>query len=325
MRQADNILEVIWVGYRIFEPFSIFRNLNLNFNQWTEWNFGGELTGPGGNINAHTQLKNYWNFHWGVNINGEGLSSAELRGGPALKVTGTKNMWFAFGSNDQKRLTGEAQFMVLGGNENNSKKMFDCGISFGYRPSKNLKITLSPNFNKNNDEMQYVTQQDYSNKTDYIFARIHQRTLSASLRINYIITPNLSIQYWGQPFLASGKYTEFKRITNSRANKYTDRFALLGGNELVYNAADEIYQVSDLTGNQLYTFDQPDFNFKEFLSNMVIRWEYLPGSTIYLVWSQNRNQSVANGSFHFRDDLNDLFNEKPYNVFLVKMSFRLGR
>jgi len=325
MRQADNILEVVWVGYRIYEPFSIFRNLNLNFNQWTEWNFGGELTGPGGNINAHTQLKNYWNFHWGVNINGEGLSSAELRGGPALKVTGTKNMWFAFGSNDQKRLTGEAQLMVLGGNENNSKKMFDCGISFGYRPSKNLKITLSPNFNKNNDELQYVTQQDYSNKTDYIFARIHQKTLSASLRINYIITPNLSIQYWGQPFLASGKYTEFKRITNSRANKYADRFALLGSNELGYNAADEIYQVSDLAGNQLYTFDQPDFNFKEFLSNMVIRWEYLPGSTIYFVWSQNRNQSVANGSFHFRDDLNDLFNEKPYNVFLVKMSFRLGR
>lgn len=325
MRQADNILEVIWVGYRIYEPFSIFRNLNLNFNQWTEWNFGGELTGPGGNINAHTQLKNYWNFHWGVNINGEGLSSAELRGGPALKVTGTKNMWFAFGSNDQKRLTGEAQFMVLGGNENNSKKMFDCGISFGYRPSKNLKITLSPNFNKNNDELQYVTQQDYSNKTDYVFARIHQKTLSASLRINYIITPNLSIQYWGQPFLASGKYTEFKRITNSRANKYSDRFALLGSNELGYNAADEIYQVSDLAGNQLYTFDQPDFNFKEFLSNMVVRWEYLPGSTIYLVWSQNRNQSVSNGSFHFRDDLTDLFDKKPYNVFLVKMSFRLGR
>lgn len=325
MRQADNILEVIWVGYRIYEPFSIFRNLNLNFNQWTEWNFGGELTGPGGNINAHTQLKNYWNFHWGVNINGEGLSSAELRGGPALKVTGTKNMWFAFGSNDQKRLTGEAQFMVLGGNENNSKKMFDCGISFGYRPSKNLKITLSPNFNKNNDELQYVTQQDYSNKTDYVFARIHQKTLSASLRINYIITPNLSIQYWGQPFLASGKYTEFKRITNSRANRYTDRFALLGNNELGYNAADEIYQVSDLAGNQLYTFDQPDFNFKEFLSNMVVRWEYLPGSTIYLVWSQNRNQSVSNGSFHFRDDLTDLFDKKPYNVFLVKMSFRLGR
>ena len=325
MRQADNILEVIWVGYRIYEPFSIFRNLNLNFNQWTEWNFGGELTGPGGNINAHTQLKNYWNFHLGGNWNGVGLSTTDLRGGPALKSSGSKNVWFAFGSNDQKRLTGEAQIMLLGGNEKNSKQMFDCGLSFGYRPSKSLKITLSPNFNSNNDELQYVTQQDYSNKTDYIFARIHQKTLSASLRINYIITPNLSIQYWGQPFFASGKYTEFKRITDSRADKYSDRFSLLSNNELAYVNPDEMYRVSDQAGNQLYTFDQPDFNVKEFLSNMVVRWEYLPGSTIYLVWSQTRNQSVSDGNFNLHNDFKTLFDDKPYNVFLLKMSFRLGK
>lgn len=325
MRQADNILEVFWVGYRIYEPFSIFRNMNLNFNQWTEWNFGGELTGPGGNINTHTQLKNYWNFHLGGNWNGEGLSTTELRGGPALKTSGSKNIWFAFGSNDQKRFTGEAQIMLLGGNEKNSKQMFDCGISLGYRPSKSLKITLSPGFNSNNDELQYVTQQDYSNKTDYIFARIHQKTLSASLRINYIITPNLSIQYWGQPFLASGKYTEFKRITNSRATNYTDRFSLLNGNELAYVNPDELYRVSDQSGNQLYTFDQPDFNVKEFLSNMVVRWEYLPGSTIYLVWSQTRDQSVSNGNFNLHNDFKTLFDDKPYNVFLLKMSFRLGK
>ena len=325
MRQADNILEVFWAGYRIYEPFSIFRNMNLNFNQWTEWNFGGELTGPGGNINAHTQLKNYWNFHLGGNWNGEGLSTTELRGGPALKTSGSKNVWFAFGSNDQKRLTGEAQIMLLGGNEKNSKQMFDCGISFGYRPSKSLKITLSPNFNSNNDELQYVTQQDYLNKTDYIFARIHQKTLSASLRINYIITPNLSIEYWGQPFLASGKYNEFKRITNSRAANYTDRFSLLNDNELAYVNPDEMYRVSNPSGNELYTFDQPDFNVKEFLSNMVVRWEYLPGSTIYLVWSQSRDQSVSNGNFNLHNDFKTLFDDKPYNVFLLKMSFRLGK
>ena len=325
MRQADNILEVFWVGYRIYEPFSIFRNMNLNFNQWTEWNFGGELTGPGGNVNGHTQLKNYWNLNLGANWNGEGLSTTELRGGPALKTSGSKNVWFAFGSNDQKRLTGEAQVMILSGNEKNSKQMFDCGISLGYRPSKSLKITLSPSFNSNNDELQYVDQQDYSNKTDYIFARIHQKTLSASLRINYIITPNLSIQYWGQPFLASGKYTEFKRITNSRATNYTDRFSLLNSNELAYIPPDEQYRVSDQAGNQLYMFDQPDFNKKEFLSNMVVRWEYLPGSTIYLVWSQTRNQSVSNGNFSFNNDITKLFDDKPYNVFLLKMSFRLGK
>jgi len=325
MRQADNIMEVIWVGYRIYEPFSVFRYLNLNFNQWTEWNFGGELTGPGGNINVHTQLKNYWNLHLGGNINGNGLSTTELRGGPALKTIGSKNLWFAFGSNDQKKFTGEAQFMIYGANEKNAKQIFDGGVSFAYRPSKSLKITLSPNYNWNNDELQYVTQQDYSKTTDYIFARIHQKTLSASLRINYIITPNLSIQYWGQPFIATGKYSEFKRITNSRANNYTDRFTFLSSNELSYNAADEVYRVSDTGGNELYTFDQPDFNVKEFLSNMVVRWEYLPGSTLYLVWSQHRDQSVSNGEFNFRSDFKTLFDDQPYNVFLVKLSFRLGR
>lgn len=325
MRQADNILEVFWVGYRIYEPFSIFRNLNLNFNQWTEWNFNGDLTGPGGNINGHTQLKNYWYVNLGINYNGNQLSSTELRGGPAIKLSGTKNIWMNIGTNEQKKLTSEIEFMALSGNVKNSKKMYNYGISLGYRPSKSLKITLSPNFTSNNDELQYVTQEEYSGKTDYVFARINQKTLSASLRVNFNITPDLSIQYWGQPFLSSGKYTEFKRITDSRADNYTDRFNLLTTDELAYKPQDELYQVSDPSGNSLYTFDQPDFNVKEFLSNMVVRWEYMPGSTIFLVWSQTRNQSVSNGNFNFYNDLTNLFDNKPYNVFLLKMSFRLGR
>lgn len=325
MRQADNILEVVWVGYRIYEPFSIFRNLNLNLNQWTEWNFAGELTGPGGNMNMHTTFKNYWSFHLGGNFNGEGLSNTELRGGPAIKLPGTKNIWFAFGSNEQKKLTAEAQFMALGGNVKGSKEMINYDVSLGYRPSKSLKITLSPNFTTNNDELQYVTQQEYSGKTEYIFARINQKTLSASLRVNYNITPDLSIQYWGQPFLSSGKYTEFKKITDGRADDYTGRFRNFAGNEISLNASAEQYQISDQAQNKLYTFDQPDFNVKEFLSNMVVRWEYLPGSTIYLVWSQTRNHSISNGNFDFRNDMTSLFDDKPYNVFLLKMSFRVGR
>jgi hypothetical protein len=325
MRQADDIMEVFWLGYRIFEPFSIFRYLNLNFNQWTEWNFAGEQTGPGGNINGNTQFKNYWNFNFGFNLNGQGLSSTELRGGPSLKVPGNKNIWCSISSSDQKKLTAEIDFSMLEGNIKNTKTMFTYGFSLAYRPTKNLKITLNPNFSTNEDGLQYVTQQDYSEKTDYIFARINQKTLSASLRVNYNITPDLSIQYWGQPFLASGKYSEFKRITNSRADNYFDRFSLLDNNELTYLNTDEQYQVSGQAGNRLYTFDQPDFNVKEFLSNMVVRWEYLPGSTIYLVWSQTRHQSVTNGNFDFRNDMTDLFNNRPYNIFLLKMSFRLGR
>ncbi len=326
MRQADNILEVIWVGYRIYEPFSIFRNLNLNVNQWTEWNFAGELTGPGGNFNAHAQMKNYWNIHLGTNINGEGLSTTELRGGPALKINGSKNIWFAFGSNEQKKLTAQMEFMALSGNEKDSKSIISINCDIGYRPSKNLKINLIPVFTSNDDQLQYVDQPTYNaTQKDYIFARIHQQTLSASLRVNYNITPDLSIQYWGQPFLSSGKYSEFKKITDGRADQYDDRFSAFSGNELTYISSDEQYQVSDQAGNPLYRFNQPDFNVKEFLSNMVVKWEYLPGSILYMVWSQSRNNSVSNGIFDFQNDMVKLFDNKPYNVFLLKMSFRIGR
>ena len=325
MRQADNILEVVWVGYRIFEPFSIFRNLNLNFNQWTEWNFAGQLTGPGGNINVHTQFKNYWYLHLGGNVNGGAISTTELRGGPAIKYSGTKNIWLALASNEQKKLTTEMQFMSMTGDVKNSKRMFNFNVALAYRPSKSLKITLTPDFTNTNDELQYVTQQDHGNQTDYVFARIHHKTLSASLRINYNITPDLSIQYWGQPFLSGGKYTEFKKITNGQADHYTDRFREFQGNEIAYNSTSEQYTIVDQSGNRLYSFDQPDFNVKEFLSNMVVRWEYIPGSTIYLVWSQTRNNSTTNGNFNLADDMRNLFENKPYSVFLLKASFRLGR
>ncbi len=326
MRQADNVMELVWVGYRIYEPFSIFRNLRLNFNQWTEWNFAGELTGPGGNINAHAQFKNYWGFHFGTNMNGEQISTTELRGGPALKIPGTKNLWVAFGSNDQKRLTAEMQMMALKSNVENSKGMYNAELELGYRPSKSLKITISPGYTINEEELQYVDQPEYNgNKKDYVFARIHQKTLNASLRVNYNITPELSIQYWGQPFISSGTYSEFKKITNSRADDYTDRFRNFSGDEISYDANLEEYHISDPSGNELYTFGKPDFNIKEFLSNMVVRWEYLPGSTIYLVWSQTRSQSTSTGNFQLNNNLTDLFDTKPYNVFLLKMSFRIGR
>jgi len=325
MRQADDIFEVFWVGYRFFEPFFIFRNLNLNFNQWTEWNFAGESTGPGGNFNANMQFKNYWYFNIGANVNSQALSTTELRGGPGLIIAGSKNIWFGISSNDQKKLTVNFNMTALGGDISDTKRMINFGGGLGYRPSKNLKITLSPGFTNNEDNLQYVTQQTYGSKTDYIFARIHQKTLSASLRINYNITPDLSIQYWGQPFLSSGKYTEFKKITNGRAGYYTDRFRVFPAAEINYNSSSDQYQINDQSGNSLYNFDQPDFNVKAFLSNLVVRWEYNPGSTLYLVWSQNRNQSVQNGNFDLASDMRDLFNNKPYNVFLLKASFRLGR
>jgi hypothetical protein len=158
----------------------------------------------------------------------------------------------------------------------------------------------------------------------YIFGTIDQKVLSMSIRVNFNITPDLTIQYWGQPFTASGNYSDFKMITNSKAEEFTDRYHIYTNGQI--NLADNTYEIDedqDLAVD--YSFENPDFTWDEWLSNLVVRWEFLPGSTAYLVWSQTRNAYTQDGSFNVGDNLNDLFTaNKPINVFLLKFSYRIG-
>lgn len=325
-QQVDQFLQVIWAGYRIYEPFSIFREVNFNFNQHTVWDFGGNLVAPGFNLNAHAQFKNYWNAFGNFNMSGEQLFSSALRGGPALKVPGYKNIYMGVFTNPQKKLTFEFNGGRYFSNEKEFRTSGNYNLSIGYRPIKSLKIDLSPGLSTYNDDLQYVNQKSFENDTRYIFAHIDRKTLSMQVRINYNITPDLSIQYWGQPFVASGKYSGFKHITNTKADNLEDRYNLYFNNQISYDFVSETYSVDDNQNNTVdYSFEKPDFNVKEFLSNLVLRWEYRPGSTFYLVWSQNRSGYVNNGSFNISRDFESLFDEKANNIFLLKFSYRLGR
>jgi hypothetical protein len=132
----------------------------------------------------------------------------------------------------------------------------------------------------------------------------------------------LSIEYYGQPFVSAGKYSEYKKITQTGANKFNERFHVFTPDEISYNSELNSYSVVD-TGNEITTCSlaNPDFNFRQFRSNLVIRWEYLPGSTIYLVWSQGITSTDTNGLFSYGNDMKDLFKITPHNVFLVKFSY----
>ena len=148
--------------------------------------------------------------------------------------------------------------------------------------------------------------------------------LSMSLRINFNITPDLTIQYWGQPFTASGDYSEFKMITDPKAGQFADRYHIYTFDQI--NLVDDNYEIDEnMDSNIDYTFGNPDFTKDEWLSNLVVRWEFLPGSTAYLVWSQTRNSWMQDGNFEVWDNLNNMFTEeKATNIFLVKFSYRFG-
>jgi hypothetical protein len=140
------------------------------------------------------------------------------------------------------------------------------------------------------------------------------------------MSPNLTFQYWGQPFIATGKYYDQKYIISPMAKNYTDRFHTYSAEEISFDT-DHFNIDENRDGNIDYTLDNNDFNVKQFLSNLVVRWEYSPGSTLFLVWSQTRDFYTNTGKMDFINNLSDLFNKgknTPHNVFLIKFSYRFG-
>jgi len=321
---VDDIFQVAWVGLRYWEPVFIFRNININFNQWTGWNFGGTSTYRGGNVNLNLQLKNYWGIGAGINRNGIGLSSTALRGGPMLRTTGSWNGWYNISSDQRNALT-----FTIGGSlnkgDNNSRDYNGFYGSMNYRPSKNLSLSIIPEVSRNSSKVQYVTNTDWSGDARYINASINQTSYDLSFRLEYSINPELTIQYYGRPFLTSGKYSDYKLITNPRASRFNDRFSVFEPSQLTYNPDDNEYMVDEnLDGSTDYTFPKRDFNFLDFQSNTIIRWEYRPGSTLFFVWTMGKQDYYDSYSSSTGNDINNLFDSHPHNIFLVKFSYRFN-
>jgi hypothetical protein len=321
--EADQLIEVVWVGYRLYEPKSFYRQVNINFNQYTEWNLAGNHLSDGGNINGYINFKNYWQANAGVEIGFNRVSNSILRGGPMMKMPGTINEWFFITSDNRKKLifslNGSSYTMFSG-----SARRYNLSPGITFKPSNTLNVTVSPSFRKSFDELQYVAQASYGTNDRYVFASIDQKVINMSFRINFNLKPDLTLQYWGQPFIASGYYYDLKYITDPMASDYKNRFLTYSGSQAgLIN--DEYYSIDENSdGIEDYTFDKPDFNVREFLSNLVLRWEYNPGSSVYFVWSQTRSGYDSSGTMDYFDDMGDLFDTRPHNIFLVKFSYRFS-
>jgi hypothetical protein len=152
---------------------------------------------------------------------------------------------------------------------------------------------------------------------------VDQQTAQLTYRLSYSPRPNIAIQYYGQPFVSSGEFTGLKVVTAPRAHRYADRFHTF--TLPVRDVQARTYELDENDdGVPDYTVRDPDFNFRQFRSNLVLRWEYRPGSNLYLVWSQLRSGNGENGQFNFNDDFRQLFEIHPYNVLAIKLSHWLS-
>jgi len=326
MQVADQYLGVGVINYNIYQPFGIFNNMNFGTNLIHQLDFGGYTNVVGISQSWSAQYKNLWSSFISAQLNSQKTDNLLLRGGPAIIMPAQFYVGGGINSNSRKKLSAEVDFS-LHKTFQDIRTSYDLSLELEYRPVNTLTISAEPEWSRTMNKMQYVTTASLTsgvNTPRYIFGTIDQKILSMSLRVDYNITPDLTIQYWGQPFFGSGKYSDFKRITDPVADELSDRYHNYTDSEISYS--DETYFIDEDQDSLIdYEFGNSDFTVSEFLHNLVVRWEFLPGSTAYLVWSQTREYYAGDGLFDLGSQSNYLFtHNKPHNVFLLKFSYRFG-
>jgi hypothetical protein len=321
MRYTDLIHHGTWLGYYLRDPFFIFNNFFLNTNYWVYWNYAGKLMSTHLNMNFNTQLKSHWNINGTISRVNQHVSTGMLRGGPSFIMPGSEEMNINFASDYTKKIL---VFFGTYQDFNDAKLHRNYAIWAGgnVQPLNSLKITLEPVYQIQSNQLQYVQTLSMNGDPRYLFARLDQKTINITVRLNYTLTPKLSLEYYGQPFVAAGKYSEYKIITNPAADKIGNRYKQFSDNEMNFLPEENTYRFDENSdGITDYSLWNPDFNFRQFRSNLVIRWEYSPGSTLFFVWSQGRSSYSPDGTFSYGNDIRDLFEETPHNVFLLKFSY----
>ena len=322
LRQADEIRQYVDVSYRTLKPFGKFRNIFARFSQFSTYDFEGNYNRIQYRIGANANFKNNWWTDFGLIHKPRIYSNTTLRGGPRFRFSRENISFFFFGSDSRKKFRFRTGYIYSQAKQHHFS-FFRLETGFTYQPTNALSVSFNPEYEKNPNKTQYVTTTDFNGTARYITAEIDQQTLSASLRINYTINPDLTIQYYGQPFISRGNYKNFNYITNAVADDLNDRFQLFSDHQISFDEGSNSYLVDeDLNGFADYSIRNPDFSFVEFRSNLVVRWEYIPGSEIFLVWSQ-ANSGLQNPRKRlFRSLDSQIFGEKGDSTFLIKATYR---
>ena len=316
MQTADILEQENAISYFVNQPVSIFRTYSVGFDQFNYWDFGMDHVSSGGDMNLYLEFLNNWALSTSASFTGQALDTRLLRGGYAMLVPA---VWsysvYARTDPSEKIYFDMSTSASLSHNQRIRKFSIQPGISV--MPMNTLKISMSINSSSNIDRLQYIDTKSVSNGQRYLLGTIDQHTLGATFRIDYNITPELSIQYYGSPFATTGTYSEFKSVINPRAAQYSGRYSIL--NPVLDGNNYEISENNDARVD--YAFGNPDFNFSQFRSNLVFRWEYHPGSQIYFVWSQERTNYSMPGYHSIYDAMSDLESVYPNSIFLVKFNY----
>jgi len=317
MQKSDMIKEETELSYFVNKPVSIFRTYTVEIHQQNNWDYAFNYLFSGLFLRGSMEFLNKWRLAPSAYFRNEALDTRLLRGGNAILLPAMMEGSLSVNSDMSRKFFGTVSANHLAAAEDNSRNtMLEASLTL--IPFNVLKLAVGVFYADNMDELQYVETKSLEGNNKYIMGLINQNTLGTTFRIDYNITPELSLQYYGSPFASVGKYSELKEVTQSQAEAYNDRFKLL---ETTYSEADNAYLVAESGGTPAYSVANPDFSFSQFRSNLVFRWEYRPGSQLYLVWASEKtfyNSGVHSPVGEAMKSLGDVY---PNNIFEIKLSY----
>ena len=306
-------------------PSRMFRERFVAIAKWYTWNFARELQGDGIHAFTNLQFKNYWTLFGSTYFFRPVQDDRATRGGPSMAAPRARGFSLGLESDGRKRVSIGANLDTTQGQGGSS---FGAALNVRYRPLASLEISSGPGFSRNRNMAQYVDRFEdpaaaATYGARYVFGTLRQRELSVQTRVNYVLSPKMSLQVYMQPLVSVGDYGEFKQLARPRTFEFT-RFGLDRG-VLTYDPDARRYAVAPGDGGLTFGFDDPDFNFKSLRLNAIFRWEWKPGSAIYLVWTEQREDLEHPGQFAFRRDLGRVFRSPADDVLMFKIAYWFQR
>jgi hypothetical protein len=328
LRQTDEVIQSAEINYLWQVPTQIYRDIRLSLEQFSSFDFQGNQNNVEYKLGSRINWINNWTTNMGFGHNPISYENAYLRGGPRWRFADKDFVYFYLNSDSTKKLSFTAGY-VHRKTEENVNNLSKYVFRMNYQPFDAFSMSLDTELVKSIDKTQYIATTDFGAEKRYILGKINNQNLSTTLRLNYSLNPNFSVQFYGQPFISRGRYSDFNFVDNAIASSFNDRVSLYNQDQISFeidgNGNEAFLVDEDLNNTVDYSFKKPDFSFVQLQTNLVARWEYIPGSELFFVWARG-----SNGLQDVNDSLTDSVRTQVFDVpandtFLIKATYRFVR
>jgi len=320
------------VGQQWTRPTRWYRNVFWTVGGQQEYDYDGNRTDLQAQAFYGMAFPNYWNLRTFVIHHPTVFDDRLTRGGPTVRRTGYDFLHLQLSTDARQRAVFDLSVEPSRGVDAPTHGLF-VQPGMALKPAANVFVQMQPTYNAGDDAAQYVTTVSDPTATAfggtrYVFSCIHTRTLSLDTRVNWTFRPDLTLQLFAQPFFASGDYRSFREFAAPRSVRKLDYGRDVG--TAVRDPATRVYTIDpDGPGPAAaFRIADPNFTQRSLRGTAVLRWEYRPGSATYFVWTQQRAGAadyLNAGTLDLPHETSALFRDRPDNVFLVKVTYWLGR